>query len=252
VASSVNTLFVSPHFDDVALSCGGTAALLARTGRVTVVTVFGGLPPAALNAFAQFQHQRWQTGDTTVDYRRREDLAAMRALGVDYQWLDYPDAIYREDLYLSDEELFGPLKSEDRELRISVREALFNLASHTAAHQVYLPLAVGHHVDHQLCRDVAKPLAEHGLGVSYYEDFPYAASPGSIETALQKIARPLTPHVIDVTSTIEQRLAAIHCYTSQLPTIFRHYGKPDQVVRDYASRLSGHPHHFAERFWIYV
>ena len=49
-------LFLSPHYDDIALSCGGTAALLARAGRdPEVALIFGDHPdPAApLTPFAQ-------------------------------------------------------------------------------------------------------------------------------------------------------------------------------------------------------
>jgi len=38
-----SALFLSPHYDDVALSCGGTVAPLADRGTdTTVVTIFGG------------------------------------------------------------------------------------------------------------------------------------------------------------------------------------------------------------------
>ena len=38
-------MFVSPHLDDAVLSCGALLAQLARTGPVTVLTVFSsGLP----------------------------------------------------------------------------------------------------------------------------------------------------------------------------------------------------------------
>ena len=34
------TLFLSPHLDDVAFSCGATVAKLARDGRAVVATMF--------------------------------------------------------------------------------------------------------------------------------------------------------------------------------------------------------------------
>ncbi|HEU0000143.1 MAG TPA: hypothetical protein VFQ36_04555, partial [Ktedonobacteraceae bacterium] len=43
-------IFVSPHFDDVAYSCGGALGTLADQGqRPLVITVFAGLPPFTLN-----------------------------------------------------------------------------------------------------------------------------------------------------------------------------------------------------------
>ncbi len=42
-------LFIAPHFDDVALSCGGEVARLVAAGEtVSIVTVFAGVPPAAM------------------------------------------------------------------------------------------------------------------------------------------------------------------------------------------------------------
>ena len=39
---------------------------------------------------------------------------ATEILGATSTWLSYPDAIYRGELYLSDEDLFGDVKPEDR------------------------------------------------------------------------------------------------------------------------------------------
>src|SRR5579883_373196 len=120
----VRSLFVSPHFDDVALSCGGTVAREARDGRALVVTVFAGEPADTLTSFAEFQHRRWGALDDAVATRRREDRAAMEALGADYHWLDFPDAIYRGDLYRSDEDLFGSVKAPDEPLQQTIAAAL--------------------------------------------------------------------------------------------------------------------------------
>ncbi|HUX89036.1 MAG TPA: PIG-L family deacetylase, partial [Chloroflexota bacterium] len=202
-----------------------------------------------LNRFAEFQHQRWGIGSPVVDQRRREDTAAMRALGVDFRWLDFPDAIYRGDLYLSDDELFGPVNAADRTLALAVHDALSDLIQTSEAARVYLPLAVGGHVDHRICREVAVSLVETGRQIWLYEDLPYTLTDGAVEVALGDATDRLSPDLVDVTSTFEQRLAAIACYESQLPTIFRHYGEPDRLLRAYASRLSGQPDRFVERFW---
>ena len=249
MSNKIKAIFVSPHFDDVALSCGGTASLLAREGRVVVVTVFAARPPTELNRFAEFQHQRWGIASAAVDQRSQEDASAMGILGADYRWLDFPDAIYRGDLYLTDDDLFGPVKPADCAFARTVRQAVIDLTQTWEVEQVYLPLAIGGHVDHRICHEIAVPLAENGSQIWLYEDFPYALAIGAVEAAVIDTARPLVPHFVDVTSTFEQRLAAIACYPSQIPTIFRYYGEPDGVTRGYASRLSGQPGQFVERFW---
>jgi LmbE family N-acetylglucosaminyl deacetylase len=243
------SLFVSPHFDDAALSCGGTVALAARAGGARVVTVFAGEATSGLNEFAQFQHQRWGTGEDAVGERQREDLAAMRQLGAESSWLDFPDAIYRERLYVSDEDLFGPVKAEDMETAMAVVDEIVVMAGATQPARIYLPLAVGGHVDHRICRMAARGLLDAGHAVWLYEDFPYAATPGAVDQAVGSFDLPLTPSVVDVSEVLGIRLAAIEAYASQLPTIFRNYGPYYEVIWSYAQAVLAQPDRFGERFW---
>src|SRR3712207_235493 len=96
-------IFLSPHFDDIPLSCGGTAARLARKGARCVGLVVCAAPPPAgndLSDYASWQHQKWESaggraGTSINDVRREEERAAMRLLGLEPMWLDVPDAPYR-------------------------------------------------------------------------------------------------------------------------------------------------------------
>jgi LmbE family N-acetylglucosaminyl deacetylase len=241
-------IFVSPHFDDVPLSCGGTVARAARQSGALVATIFAGKPPGGLSAFARFQHDRWRTGVDAVDDRRREDLAAMRVLGADHRWMNLPDAIYRGDQYRSDDDLFGPITASDAQTREEAISAITALAREHDSPAVYLPLGVGGHVDHRICRAAAGPLADLGCAVLLYEDFPYACNPGAVEGEVERSAVPLVPVEIDVTDVFDLRLAAIAAYASQLPTIFRHFGPWDEVVRGYAAS-PGARERYVERFW---
>src|SRR5579875_480337 len=240
-------LFVSPHLDDVALSCGGTVVHAARAGEATVVTVFAGGPGGDLSDFARFQHERWGTGPDAVLVRRAEDARAMALLGARYRWLEYPDAIYRGRLYLSDDELFGPLKPDDLPVQEAVIRDLSAICAHGGFSQVYLPLSVGGHVDHRICAAAARPLAAHGVTVFFYEDFPYAARPGTVEHRIEELDLPIEPCIEAIDDVIETRLAAVACYASQLPTIFRHYGDPSSVIR--AAAASVRPGGYSERLW---
>jgi LmbE family N-acetylglucosaminyl deacetylase len=257
---SYDAVFLSPHFDDVALSCGGTATLAARAGRALVVTVFAGQPIAFLSDFARFQHQRWGTDDTAVDLRRREDVAAMAALGVDYRWWAFPDAIYRGSLYLSDEDLFGEIKAGDEAVVQAVTAAVAELCREVLPRQLYVPLAIGGHVDHRVCLASIGTLGQLAPSIQAYEDFPYllqdpefrrAPIPGAVTTAVATVprARRVTSTCQDITDVLDQRLAAIRAYTSQVPTIFRHVPEWERHLREYAASLGSAPGRFAERFW---
>src|SRR5918999_4937053 len=78
-------LFLSPHYDDVALSCGGLAALLGRNGRAPeVALLFGAEPDPArpLTPFARWQHENWGLDAAgAIAARRAEEACAAAILG---------------------------------------------------------------------------------------------------------------------------------------------------------------------------
>ena len=65
-------IFISPHLDDIALSCGGLVWELAHAGdQVSIWTICAGEPPVApLSPFAESLHDRWQTGAEATQRRR--------------------------------------------------------------------------------------------------------------------------------------------------------------------------------------
>lgn len=220
-------IFLAPHYDDVALSCGGTVAALAANGlRPLIVTIFGGEPASDdLTAFARWQHERWGTeADDTIATRLAEDEAAATILGCDTYILPFLDAIYRGDGYLSDEALFGVLLPRDFPLAEEIVTAVTALpAINTRADTVfYVPLGIGEHVDHQLVYRVGQVLVSRGWRVMAYEDFPYAILGDANERRHALITGEVgTPEVRSIAATLMRRLDAIAAYGSQLPVIFR-------------------------------
>jgi LmbE family N-acetylglucosaminyl deacetylase len=91
-------VYLSPHFDDVVLSCGGLVWEQLQAGQpVEIWTLGAGVPQEglALSEFAQQLHERWQTGIEAVATRRMEDETAMLRLGAVARYWDLPDCIYR-------------------------------------------------------------------------------------------------------------------------------------------------------------
>src|SRR3954468_17801753 len=84
-------IFLSPHYDDIALSCGGTAARLAAAGeKPEVALIFGDHPdPAApLTSFAEQLHRQWKLDAAQViASRRAEENAASGILGYSASFL---------------------------------------------------------------------------------------------------------------------------------------------------------------------
>src|SRR5436305_1492700 len=112
-------IFVEPHFDDVALSCGGSVVAFAARGEpVLVVTLFAGNPGATADVteFAAGQHARWGGAADPIAERELEQRAALARLGADWLPLEFFDAIYRGEQYRSEDELFGSVKPGDTRL----------------------------------------------------------------------------------------------------------------------------------------
>ncbi len=235
-AAVADTVFVQPHFDDVALSCGAAVARLAESESPVIVTVFGGQPATAASEFARFQHERWALAEETViQTRREEDRAAARALGeaVRVVWLDYLDAIYRDERYGSDEALFGDPVDADIELieRIAGELAAFG-------ERFAVPLGVGNHVDHQLVHMAGRRLAADGHTVWCYADLPYALDRQALRWRLDELGNPAPCARSVSTAHFERRWQAIECYKSQLPVLFRDLPQPREAFEQFGGEFS--------------
>lgn len=251
--------FISPHYDDIALSCGGTVALLSLAGLAPeIAVVFGDEPDptARLSSFAEDLHQQWgmSAGDVISGRRREESIAAI-ALGATSSNLPFLDAIYRGPHYASNDQLFGEPAPAEAKLPAWIASAIGLDTPPDPQTRVYAPLAVGGHVDHRHAFAVGLDLARAGWDVWFYEDLPYALWDAALETRLAALPPDLlTPAaVIDVSATWSSKIAAILAYASQLTTVFGYVDSGsspeeiDRVMRSYANRAGdGAP---AERFW---
>ena len=243
--------FISPHLDDIALSCGGLAYRLARSGeQVTVVSVCtaDALAGQALSAAAKHVHWEWQLGEQPYAKRRAEDGNACAALGAHAIHLNLLDAVYRRDdkgNSLYERDFIGipvnPLDWQRHALALSAKLWAV-LAPHQANLRVYCPMAVGRHVDHSIVRRVIEVLLPADK-INYYEDYPYADKPEALqqELASMKDATPLTVALDE--NEIAVRISAIACYPSQLFALFQQAETMPARVRAYIERAGG------ERYW---
>ena len=116
---------------------------------------------------------------TSSRQRRLEDERYALFAEASIVWLDLPDAVYRG--YDGDASCSASRATTTTRCTRSLRREIDRLEPQ----KVYLPLGVGNHVDHQLCRDVGirllaesrkwvMPGPEYAGIVTFYEDFPYA------------------------------------------------------------------------------
>jgi hypothetical protein len=69
-------IYLSPHLDDVTLSCGGLVWEQVQAGeQVEIWTICAGdPPPGALSPYAEELHHRWGYGIEAIAERRIEDI----------------------------------------------------------------------------------------------------------------------------------------------------------------------------------
>ncbi|MCO5222856.1 MAG: PIG-L family deacetylase [Thermomicrobiales bacterium] len=252
-------LFISPHYDDIALSCGGTAALVAEAGKDAVVgLLFGDHPDPAepLTDFAKSLHDQWRMdAEEVIAGRRAEEAASCRILGLRDVFLPFRDALYRGANYLNDDQLFGALRGSDHDLPERIVAAIAAEGFRPVGARAYAPLASGFHVDHQLAFQAGVLLASYGWEVWFYEDLPYSLLENRVGDRISRAGEHLeSAAAVDVSSVWTKKIDAIMAYPSQLKVIFESYvgaGSSreaiDQVMSEYSKEAGGGRH--AERFW---
>ncbi|MBN1313176.1 MAG: PIG-L family deacetylase [Anaerolineae bacterium] len=249
-------IYLSPHLDDAILSCGGLIYQQARCGEtVAVITIFAASPPPdhLLSSYAQSLYERWQTSalpgldfSDPAAFRRGEDRRALAELdpAIKVIHCDLPDCIYRTDgatgeaLYTSDEALFGAVHPAD-----PVFSGLRDVPPLPKDATLYVPLAVGNHVDHQIVRSAAEGWGFPQPQMRYYEDYPYVTYPGALKAALGDLAR---WHVTAYSLSEEALTAKTHAvakYASQISTFWAGEEAMIAALREHAQINNG------EKLW---
>ncbi len=152
-------LYLSPHLDDVVLSCPAHLQRNVEEGCVVrIATVFTGSGPAAAALYRT---------------RRAEDRKAASALGAAVTHMGFLDAPFRSSRYGNFSGIVFGRAREYAVTRDDVARAIERLVARFRPSRVVCPMAVGNHVDHRLVRDAAL-LAARPAELLFYEDRPYA------------------------------------------------------------------------------
>jgi LmbE family N-acetylglucosaminyl deacetylase len=272
----VTHVFVSPHPDDAALSCGGLIARLRSRGEpVAIVTIFCG--PGPLGRLTPYQRlalgfgsqEKSHPGDDTFDsaepaagyspedaefepptpaevmaVRRAEDEAFARFAGASIRFVGLPDAVFRD--YAGDAQLMGPPRADDPAPAEELRAALAAVRPST----LYLPLSIGGHVDHRQARGAAiELLAEPGSPyldrAAFYEDSPYALNTGfeRLDQLEPEVLAGLpagvvlTPDYVGIDGVLARKLEGLRAYESQHGRLFGGDDPMTAAVREQAVRV---------------
>ncbi|TLM99707.1 PIG-L family deacetylase, partial [bacterium] len=218
-------IYLSPHLDDALYSCGGLICRQRKAGEpVSVLNLCAGVPDyASLSPFAREYHRQWGDHDDMVAARRAEDQRTLAALGVGAIYLDTLDGIYRavngQPCYPDEATLFSGPRGEDEALPGAWAARALQLLPANGAARFYAPLAIGGHIDHFLARLAGLQLAKAGQDVWFYEDFPHAEDPLTLEQLKQEMGlAQWQSHtlLIDVQAKIDAMLG----YATQTGKIF--------------------------------
>jgi LmbE family N-acetylglucosaminyl deacetylase len=229
-------IFLSSHFDDVALSCGGLVWELASKGnQVMIWTICAGEPSSdRLSPIALQLHERWGIAGSVVTQRKKEDQMACRRIRAIPRYFSIADCIYRQDkngsfLYPSEDSIVSDLHQEDQYWIDYLCDHLDEAGYKNS--QFVCPLAIGNHVDHQMVRIAVEKL---GLKVLYYADFPYVLKHSILQTQWKN--QEMIPLIYPLSDRgITSWIKAIAAYTSQISSFWEDRSEMEKSIRDFAS-----------------
>jgi len=201
-------LFIAPHLDDTAISCGGTFLARKHGPEAFRHTV-------AVTVFSRSNYTRTGLGDeqAVTRIRQQEERTVLGRLGIEPLFLDMPECPLRGYTIRDPLDYPKAVKAElDRDTAVRIADLLVPLLADREA--VLLPLAMGPraHVDHRLCRQAAIRAWQRfpHLAVWFYEDVPYiGASERRQLNTFQGLERQ------DTRIDLEAKLELIRGYASQ-------------------------------------
>lgn len=193
-------MILSPHLDDAVFACG---ELLARKTETLLLTLFAGMPPAALPLTDWDAASGFGSTAEAVMQRREEDRRALALLQATPVWLDFLDSQYGEP---------PPV------LRLA--GAIATVLEREQPTSVMLPAGL-YHADHILAHEAALMVRRDHPECNWllYEDTVYRRIPSQLQQRLSELEQEgiaATPLAFDTHAQAERKRHAVQCYASQL------------------------------------
>lgn len=199
-------LFISPHLDDAVLSCALRILQERRVGKTVAVATLcsSGLGIPGLLAL--------------YSVRRREDEAALSVLGVDDPiQLGFKDAPFRNLFYTSFQRIILGEHPNDAGYAKELTARVAQLCKELTPETVFLPLAVGTHIDHRHTHRLWCTLSPE-TKIVFYEDRPYSFLPYNLQLRLTEIgANILKPQLAE--TLMADRAKALRSFAEGLKTV---------------------------------
>jgi len=227
-------LVIEPHMDDAALSVGGTMSLRRNECEFTVLSLAG---VSNFTSYYEVDREFFDIAEVTA-LRKAESALFLKHVGGHHLTLDlleaplrYRNARWTLDWFRQHRDAMWALVARSPgsgELE-EWTGALERFFTSFESDEIWIPLGVGNHVDHQLARDAClRVLRRPGLikahKVRFYEEMPYTLNwPGHanrvIETLRNAGAR-IEPECVDITEAMAEKLQLLSIFGSQFKMNF--------------------------------
>lgn len=247
ITKSKKILFISPHMDDIALSCGGTLiSHINQLNDVRILSVFSEFGSEDKNDFVRSilsnMDYNKSAGDSFGTVRRREEMALSRLINTNIILGGFNDAAWR--CCDSEEKLFN--LAPDENLISAISSKLISINREFSPDTIFVPKGLGSHIDHIAARDAALKVFEKKK-ILFYEDFPYCYNLPDIQVSKPIHDQKLSMVRTDITPFIKWKIRLINCYKSQTRFLFKSEKNMISIVKS-SSLDNGRCY---EKFWRY-
>jgi hypothetical protein len=231
-------IYISPHFDDAILSCGGLIDYQTSIGlSVEVWTVTSGIPQleGSSDLIKQIQEQ-WNVTSPAeaVIERKKEDNLALGLVNATSSHLNYLDCIYRAsregNFYY--QSIFSDIHPEEANLPLQIS----NLINQQIQDEDILvfPLSIGNHIDHEIVNEAAKFIPNKKL---FFIDIPYFFKDEEILETIKN--NYIEKNILFPPNHIVNWVKGILLYKSQVSSLFLNEKDVDEKITRFYSRFNG-------------
>jgi LmbE family N-acetylglucosaminyl deacetylase len=227
-------LIIEPHMDDAALSVGGTMFLRRNECEFTVLSLAG---VSNFTSYYEVDREFFDIAEVSA-LRKAESTLFLKHLGGHHLTLGlleaplrYRNARWTLDWFRSHREAMwtlvarSPGPGELEEWTKKLAQFLGGFESE----EIWIPLGVGNHVDHQLARDaclqvLSKPELIKARKVRFYEDVPYTVNwhghADQVITALRNAGAQIEQERVNVSHAMTEKLRLLSIFGSQFKMNF--------------------------------
>jgi LmbE family N-acetylglucosaminyl deacetylase len=222
-------LVIEPHMDDAVLSVGGTMWLRRNECEFTVLSLAGA---SNFTSYYEVDRDFFDIAEVTA-LRKAESALSLKHIGGYHMTLAlleaplrYQNARWTLDWFRQHRDGMWTLVARSPgsgELE-QWTGALARFFTSLEAEEIWMPLGVGNHVDHQLARDaclqiLSKPGLIKGRKVRFYEEVPYTRNwPGHADrviTALRNAGARIEQERVDISEAMTEKLRLLSIFGSQ-------------------------------------